>query len=56
MFEAYLACLLSIKVSGFSLKAFSEEQYLKPFKLCHHKKLLIKSEKERNKEKNGKIL
>lgn len=41
MSEANLACLLSIQVSGFSLKVFSEEQYLKPVKHCHHQKTTI---------------
>ena len=50
--EANLACLFSIKVSGSSLKAFSEQRYLKAVKLYHNeKKLSIKSEKERDQEK-----
>ena len=36
--EPYLACLLSIKVSGSSLKAFSEQHYLKAVKLTTMKK------------------
>ena len=38
MSEASLTCLLRIKVSGPSLKVFSERYYLKAVKLWHNNK------------------
>ena len=50
--EANLTCLLCIKMSASSLKMFSE--HLKAVKLYQNeKKMRIKLEKERNKEKKG---
>ena len=45
--EANLAYLLSIKVSGSSLKAFSEQHYLKAVKLGHSDKNCQLNQKKR---------
>ena len=47
MSQANLACLLSIKVLGSSLKAFLEQHYLNAFKLCPNDKNRRLNQKKR---------